>query len=164
MTRKEPIILLVEDDDNDQIFIRRAFHRCGVPILIQSVGNGMEAMAYLRGTDSFSDRSAHPLPSLIITDLKMPKMGGLDLLAWLDRQDDLRTIVAVALTSSSDEADVAAAFRHGAKGYMIKPVHFAELEQLARTIAEYWRRSCIPCANQRLPAAATAFPFLNRRN
>lgn len=144
MNKADSIILLIEDDDNDQVFIKRAFKRSGVANIIMTVNNGEEAIEYLRGTGQFADRSAHPLPSLIITDLKMPRMGGIDFLAWLDEEEELRSIPVVVLTSSSDQADISAAFKHGAKGYMIKPVQFGDLEKLAKTIADYWRSSCVP--------------------
>ena len=142
MSEAESIILLVEDDENDQAFIERAFARAGETNRVVLVDHGEAAVAYLQGTEPYGDRSAHPLPRLIITDLKMPKMGGLDLLKWLAQQEGIQGIPAIVLTSSSDEADVAAAFKLGAKGYMIKPVNFRDLEKLARTIADYWRASC----------------------
>jgi CheY-like chemotaxis protein len=98
----------------------------------------------LRGLGFYADRSLHPLPRLIITDIKMPRMGGIELLKWMNARDEFRLIPTIVLTSSSDEADITQAFVQGAKGYMIKPVQFGDLEKLIHTIADYWRASCVP--------------------
>jgi CheY-like chemotaxis protein len=145
----EPVILVVEDDVNDQNFIRRAFRQSGVVNHIAVVNDGEEATAYLRGLGLYADRSLHPLPRLIITDLKMPRMGGIDLLAWMNNRASFRLIPTVVLTSSNDQADVTRAFEHGVKGYMIKPVQFGDLAKLTRIIADYWRVSCVPDPNER---------------
>ena len=144
MDTSESLVLVAEDDVNDQTFIQRALKRSGVVNRIAIVNDGEEATAYLRGFDLYANRALHPLPRLIITDLKMPRMGGIELLKWMSERPEFRLIPAVVLTSSSDQADITAAFAHGAKGYMIKPVHFQELEQLMKTIAAYWRVSCVP--------------------
>lgn len=92
----------------------------------------------------------HAHYDLVISDLKMPRMGGIELLDWLDKHEEFRLIPSIVLTSSNDQADIARAFRHGAKGYMIKPVQFGELQKLMGIIADYWRASCVP-----LPIRAT---------
>ena len=138
------VILIVEDDINDQAFIRRAFKRCDAPERIAIVNDGEEATVYLRGLGPYAERALHPLPRLIVTDLKMPRMGGIDLLTWMQTRPEFRLIPVLVLTSSNDHADIANAFGHGAKGYMIKPVQFSDLENLMRTIASYWRASCVP--------------------
>jgi CheY-like chemotaxis protein len=140
----EPAILIVDDDVNDQNFIRRAFKQSGVVNPIAVVNDGEEASAYLRGLGLYADRSLHPLPRLIITDLKMPRMGGIDLLAWMKTRKEFRLIPAIVLTSSNNQDDINRAFEHGAKGYLIKPVQFTDLTKLIRVVADYWRASCVP--------------------
>lgn len=140
----DPVILVAEDDINDQAFIRRAFQRCGAPERIAIVNDGEEATVYLRGLGPYADRTLHPLPRVILTDLKMPRMGGIDLLTWMQSRAEFRLIPVLVLTSSNDDEDIANAFGHGAKGYMIKPVQFPDLERLMGTIAAYWRMSCVP--------------------
>jgi two-component system response regulator len=144
MDNAEPLILIVEDDFNDQTFIQRALRKSGTANCLAVVNDGEEATVYLRGLGPYANRGLHPLPRLMITDLKMPRMGGIELLAWINARAEFRLIPTIVLTSSSDQSDIASAFAHGAKGYMIKPVHFGELEQLMRTIAAYWRASCVP--------------------
>ncbi len=148
MEHPEPLILVVEDDVNDQSFIRRAFKQSGAVNRIAIVNDGEEATAYLRGFEIYADRLLHPLPRLIITDLKMPRMGGIELLEWMNARDEFRLIPTVVLTSSNDQADITRAFERGAKGYMIKPVQFGDLEKLIHKIADYWKASCVPCPKQ----------------
>lgn len=144
MQTGDPVILVVEDDVNDQTFILRALKHCGVVNRIAVVNDGEEATSYLRGFDAYQDRGLHPLPWLVMTDLKMPRMGGIELLTWMNESPEFRLIPTIVLTSSSNQRDITAAFAHGAKGYMIKPVHFCELEQVMQTISNYWRTSCVP--------------------
>jgi CheY-like chemotaxis protein len=137
-------VLIVEDDVNDQTFIQRALKRTKAVNRMAVVNDGEEATVYLSGQGIYENRSLHPLPRLVLTDLKMPRMGGIELLRWMNAREEFRLIPTIVLTSSSDEADVTAAFMHGAKGYMIKPVQFAELEKLMRTVTDYWVASCVP--------------------
>jgi CheY-like chemotaxis protein len=144
MYESENVVLLVEDDPNDQLFITRAFKRTCPNTRVQTVNDGEEAIDYLEGRAGFEHRSSNPLPRLIITDLKMPRMGGLDLLLRLQSGPEFRHIPVVVLTSSSDQADITAAFNNGARGYMIKAVQFGDLEKLVRSIDDYWRASRVP--------------------
>ena len=80
MANTESTILIVEDDINDQLFIQRALKRAGVANRVCVANDGEEATAYLQGIDLYADRSLHPLPRLVMTDLKMPRMGGVELL------------------------------------------------------------------------------------
>jgi CheY-like chemotaxis protein len=137
-------ILIIDDEEHDVEFIKRAFLRAGVVNPVQTVANGEEAVAYLTGQGGYADRVACPFPRVIVTDLKMPRMGGLELLKWIHAHPDYRVVPTVVLTSSSAQADVDAAFAHGAVGYMVKPVNVRDLEQTVKTIADYWRLSLIP--------------------
>ena len=137
-------ILIVEDEAHDVEFLTRAFQRTGMKNPIRSVANGEEAIAYLSGRGKYADRTAFPLPRVIITDLKMPQMGGLELLRWMHSNPRWRIVPTIVFTSSTSQADVDAAFDHGASGYMVKPVAFDELEQMVKTMANYWRLSLVP--------------------
>lgn len=137
-------ILIVEDEEHDVEFLRRAFGRAGIANPVQHVQNGEEAVAYLKGQGRFSDRKSYPFPRVMVTDLKMPQMGGIELLQWIQRNPEYRVVPTIVLTSSTHEADVAAAFASGVSGYMVKPVDFAQLENVARVIANYWKMSLTP--------------------
>lgn len=129
-----PVILLVDDDENDVLFLRRALGQAGVTQEIRVVRDGEDAIAYLSGRGRYGDREAHPLPCLIVLDLKLPKRNGLEVLRWLRGQKELGGTPVVMVTSSGETHDQEAAEAHGVEAYRIKPVSFQELVRLAREI------------------------------
>lgn len=138
MTASTGTILLVEDDPNDVILIQRAFRRCEIANPISVVSDGDAAVAYLAGEGKYSDRSKHPVPSLIILDLKLPRRGGLEVLEWVKAQAQLKRIPTVVLTSSRQSSDVSRAYDLGANSYLVKPVTFESLTELVRNLEGYW--------------------------
>lgn len=138
MTGAEHAILLVEDDPNDQLLIRRAFSKAKLMNPLHIVDDGDAATAYLAGEGEYADRSLHPFPALILLDLKLPRRSGLEVLAWLREQPRSRRIPVVVLTSSEDSADIARAYDLGANSYLVKPVDFDGLLDLVRTAGLYW--------------------------
>jgi CheY-like chemotaxis protein len=137
-------ILIIEDEEHDVDFLRRAFRRAGVPNPIQVVENGEQTIAYLTGRGEFADRKKYPYPRVIVTDLKMPQMSGLELLRWVRSNPKYRIVPTIVLTSSTSQADVDLAFACGASAYFVKPVAFADLEKVAKLIWEYWSFSRLP--------------------
>jgi CheY-like chemotaxis protein len=131
-------ILHVEDDPNDALLFQHACRKADVGFELHAVSDGDEAVAYLRGTDGFSDRAKHPLPELILLDLKMPRLSGFDLLAWLRREALFKKTPVIVLTSSNHETDIKHAYDLGANSYLVKPVGFDALVEVARTIHGYW--------------------------
>ena len=129
-------ILLVEDDDNDVLFMQLAFKRAGVPNPLFVVWDGDEAIEYLTGSGNFTDRAKHPMPCLILTDLKMPRASGFDLLRWL--QPNLAHIPAIVLSSSDQPRDRQLALDLGAKDYWVKPSQIEVLMQLVREMRNTW--------------------------
>jgi DNA-binding response OmpR family regulator len=113
------VILLAEDDNDDAFFLRKALQRAQIVCSLVHVRNGEEAINYLLGVDKFSDRSAHPEPGLIITDLKMHKVSGFDLLSWLKEKHS--ALPVIVLSGSSQEADRKRALELGAHAYWVKP-------------------------------------------
>src|SRR3979409_1477909 len=94
------LVLLVEDDPDHVLLIQRAFGKANLVNPLRIVRDGEEAVAYLAGTDSYSDRSRHPLPSLILLDLKLPRKSGLEVLGWLREEPHLKFTPVVILSSS----------------------------------------------------------------
>jgi CheY-like chemotaxis protein len=137
-------ILIVEDEPHDVEFLERAFKHAGIVNPLQFVTNGEQAVAYLTGAGEYADRARFPYPRVIITDLKMPQMGGLELLRWLQANPKYRVMPIIVLTSSTSQADVDTAFAHGAAAYFVKPVGVKELDQIAKAIWDYWRLSLMP--------------------
>lgn len=135
--RGEPI-LLVEDDPNDQILVRRAFKKAGITNPIRVVSDGDAAVAYLSGGEPYADREANPLPALVMLDIKLPRRSGHEVLAWLRAREEVRRIPVVMLTSSADRGDVDRAYDLGANSYLMKPVVFDEFIEMARSLGMYW--------------------------
>jgi len=105
---------------------------------LQSVTDREEALAYLKGADRFANRSEHPFPNLVLLDLKLPRVNGFDVLAWVRQEQRLRRLPVIVLTSSGHEADVKRAYDLGANSFLIKPVAFEALVKLAEGIKQYW--------------------------
>lgn len=131
-------ILLVEDDANDVFLLRRAFTKAGIESGLHTVGDGEEAVAYLAGDGKFSDRDQHPLPQLVLLDLKLPRRSGLEVLEWVRARPELRRIPVIVLTSSRESRDVNRAYDLGANSYLVKPVSFEDLLSLTQALDRYW--------------------------
>lgn len=127
-------ILHIEDDPNDVLLFQHACRKGGRNLNVQSVGDGDEAIAYFAGQDQFADRERHPLPHLVLLDLKMPRVNGFEVLAWLRRHERLHRLPVVVLTSSNHEADVKHAYDLGANSYLVKPVGFEALVELVKVM------------------------------
>src|SRR6185436_18985237 len=93
-------VLVAEDDPSDAFLLQRAFAASGVPAVLHFVRDGQEAIDYLGGEANYANREAHPLPDLLLLDLKMPRLNGFDVLAWLRQQPGLRRLPVTVLTSS----------------------------------------------------------------
>jgi CheY-like chemotaxis protein len=131
-------ILLVDDDQNDVLLVQRALKKAGLDYPLIHRRDGEEAIDYLSGKPPYSDRAKHPLPTLILLDIKMPKMTGFDVLNWMRQQPSLATIPVVILTASVREEDQNEAEKLGAVGYRTKPVDFKELIDIIRDVDARW--------------------------
>lgn len=131
-------LLLVEDDANDILLIQRAFRRSNLTIPIQVVEDGDGAVAYLAGQAPYEDRSKHPLPLLVLLDLKLPRRSGLEVLEWVKAQPVLCRIPIVVLTSSKENTDVDRAYEIGANSYLVKPVTSSALESMIEALDRFW--------------------------
>jgi CheY-like chemotaxis protein len=133
-----PVILHVEDDPNDVLLFQRAFRKANLTVNIQSTTDGDKAVAYLSGAEGYADREKFPLPTLILLDLKMPRKSGLEVLAWIRGQANLRRLVVVIFTSSKHDEDLNRAYDLGANSYLVKPVGFDMLVDLVKLLHQYW--------------------------
>jgi len=119
--RSEKTILLVEDDENDVFFMRRALQKAKVNVPLQVVMDGQSAVDYLEGKAEYADRTRYPLPALLLLDLKLPYLHGFDVLAWIGQQPALQGLPVVILTSSPEDRDRTRAKTLGARAYCVKP-------------------------------------------
>jgi CheY-like chemotaxis protein len=131
-------VLLVEDDENDVLFVQRAFKHAGILNPLHIARHGDEAIDYLGGTGAYSDRERYPLPVFVLLDLKMPRRSGLEVLEWVKERSGLKRIPIVVLTSSKNNADVDRAYELGANSYLVKPVSFEGLIELVKSLQLYW--------------------------
>ena len=135
MSELRPTILLVEDSEDDVFLMQRAMTKAKLDFPLQVVTTGQDALDYLSGSESFSDRSRHPLPALIFLDLKLPYVHGFEILSWLRQQPPLRDVPVVVLTSSPEERDREKALALGAKAYLVKPPTPEMVSQAMRWLA-----------------------------
>jgi len=131
-------ILAAEDEESDRLILELVFQQTSLPQPLVIVRDGQEAVDYLSGTGRFVDRSTYPLPALLILDLKMPRMNGFDVLAWLAAQPQLKALPAVVLSSSSDDSDIRKARELGAREYFVKPHNLADLIKIVQQMQAHW--------------------------
>lgn len=128
-------ILLVEDNDDDVLLTKHAFKKLTVSVDFQLARNGLEALALLRQPSPSGD---FRLPQLILLDLNMPRMDGRQLLAELKKDDSLRVIPTIILTTSAAEDDVSNAYRNFASAYVTKPIDLHEFTLRTQHLADFW--------------------------
>jgi CheY-like chemotaxis protein len=131
-------ILLVEDEASDADLLCRAYEKAKITNPIIHLTNGDEALAYLAGTKEYADRKIFPLPSLILLDLKLPGMTGLQLLQWKRTRNEVRRIPVVVLTMDDNPETVRHAYDAGANSYLVKPGGHKEILRMVNGIDEYW--------------------------
>jgi len=136
MRSKKPI-LLVEDDKVDTMSIKRALDEIKVTNRLDIAGNGEEALLFLRNPENKK-------PCVILLDLNMPKMNGIEFLKIAKKDKRLRRIPVVVLTTSEEEQDMINSFDLGVAGYMIKPVGYQKFVEVVKTIDLYWTLSRLP--------------------
>jgi CheY-like chemotaxis protein len=129
-------ILHVEDSEEDLILFGRACDAAGVPAVFHRVGDGTQAVSYLKGEGEFRDRKQYPMPDLIILDLNLPGMGGFDFLKWMRRESGLSLPVLV-FTVSGDQQDKNRALAEGAAGFFVKPKDFEGLVRLTESFKKF---------------------------
>ncbi|MBB3210169.1 CheY-like chemotaxis protein [Rhodopirellula rubra] len=136
--QRETPILIVEDLVADARLIARSMKKAKIANPIVVVTDGEQAIEYLEGTGIYTDRKQHPLPVLVLLDLKLPKRDGFDVLKWVRQQDGLKRLPIVVLTSSARSPDVNRAYDLGANSYLVKPVEGESLVEMFRQLDVYW--------------------------
>jgi CheY-like chemotaxis protein len=137
-------ILVAEDSSDDIELIKLALDGDNVLGGFAFVRDGQEAIDYLEGEGSFADRSAYPFPDLVVLDLKMPQVNGLEVLRWVRKHAYWGQLPVVMLSGSSLAADIEEAYRLGANSYFIKPMRVDALADLLRALVRYWSLSQRP--------------------
>ena len=137
----EPItVLLVEDEPAHAEIVKRNLEIIQISNKLIHMTDGQTALDYLYRHNAFSDPLASPRPGLILLDLRLPKVDGLQVLKTIKDDPDLRNIPVVILTTSASEADIAMAYIYNVNSYLVKPVDFTQFSELLETICSYWLR------------------------
>lgn len=134
----EKVILLVEDNPDDEELSILAFEQSRIANEMAVVRDGQEALDYLLGTAANAGKDARPLPALVLLDLKLPKVDGLDVLRQLRADPRTRRLPIVVLTSSREEEDLLSSYDLGANSYVRKPVDFAQFAEALKQLQMYW--------------------------
>lgn len=135
---KNFIVLLVEDDENDALLLQRALKKNGITNPVRWLRDGLQAVQYLEGEGDYFDRKQYLFPKVIILDLKMPRMSGMELLGYLQSHPKVKVIPTIVLSSSRLVQDIEAAYSLGAQTYFVKPTDFEVLVKLLRSCMDYW--------------------------
>ena len=131
-------VLYAEDEENDAFFLKRVFKQAQISHPLIVVPDGQAAIDYCLDTGPFAEGSQHPLPQLVLLDLKMPKKSGMEVLQWIRQQPSVSTLPVVILTSSTQDEDIHLAYLNGANGYLVKPSDPEELVIMVKAIQDYW--------------------------
>lgn len=130
----DPIVLLVDDSENDALLMRTMFRRAGFVQPLQYARDGEEAIAYLRGDGPYKDRKRFPLPTTVLLDLNMPRKNGFEVLEWLRQQPGLKRLRVYILSASGRPQDIERAYDLGANSYLVKPGNLDGLLHMAKCL------------------------------
>jgi two-component system, response regulator len=136
MTHK--MILLVEDNPDDEALTVRALNKNKIANNLAVVRDGVEALDFLFCTGSYSERDPHDMPEVILLDLKLPKVDGLEVLRQIRVDERTRLLPVVILTSSKEEQDLLKSYSFGANSYIRKPVDFSQFVEAIHQLGMYW--------------------------
>ena len=135
----EPIfVMLVEDNIDHAELVIRTLESHRIANLIKHFSDGQSALDYLLGKEGHVDLEANPRPHLILLDLRLPRVDGLEVLRQIKEQDDLKHIPVIILTTSEAERDVARAYDNHVNSYLVKPVGFEDFSKLMNDLGFYW--------------------------
>jgi len=134
------LILLVEDNASDEKLALLAFKKCGVPNEIVVARDGADALDYLFATGKYQDRDPLARPAVILLDLKLPRVSGLEVLRRIRADPETRLLPVVVLTASREDEDLIRSYSLGANAYLRKPVDFVEFSEAAKALGAFWLR------------------------
>lgn len=131
-------ILYVDDDENDIHLLKFAAESAGITHCLQTVTSGAQALDYFQGHGQYADRARFPLPHVVLLDLRMPRMNGLEVLRWLRSVPEWRGVVVIVFTASAYPDDIGSACALGANAFVQKPSTHAELVRFLELVREFW--------------------------
>lgn len=135
---ESPHVLIVDDNEMDTELAAEAFRHSAQDTVLHIANNGQQALDYLFGKKQYANRKLYPLPRLVLLDIKMPGMDGLEVLEKIKGDDSIKHLPVIMLTSSADQRDRARSYELGANSYLVKPVSFGQFRTMVGVIDEYW--------------------------
>ncbi len=144
MTDSDFAILLVEDNKHDVRFVKRAFKINQIENPLYIVPNGQACLDFLKNENEYSDSDTYPRPGIILMDVRMPVMDGIECLHEIKSSPDLKSIPIIMLTTSKEDADRIRSYELGCNTFIQKPVDFQKFSRAMMTLHEYWRMSELP--------------------
>lgn len=142
MNNKKTSLLLIDDDEVDVMTVKRAFQKNNITNTLYTANNGVEGLAMLRDPDGSKLLAGQR--KIILLDLNMPKMGGIEFLRELRSDQNLRSIPVIVLTTSNEDKDKVEAYNLNVAGYIIKPVTFSQFVEVMAAINQYWMLNEMP--------------------
>ncbi|MEY2427672.1 MAG: hypothetical protein QOJ40_557 [Verrucomicrobiota bacterium] len=141
--KREPglVFLVAEDNPNDLELLMHSVRNSGLRVDIKVATDGEETIDYLLGKGKFADRAAYPFPDVIVLDLKMPRIDGLQVLRWLRQHPQFADLPTIMLSGSGLEKDVQEAYKLGVSTYFTKPYDLEQLREVVKVMIDYWSRS-----------------------
>jgi two-component system, response regulator len=146
----ERVIFLVEDNANDEELTLRALRKSKIVNEVVVARDGAEALDYLFARGAYAARDPLDLPEIVLLDLKLPKVSGLEVLRRIRAEEATKLLPVIMLTSSTEDTDLVAGYRNGANSYVVKPVDFTQFSEAVRQLGMYWL-----VVNRRPPAGAS---------
>ncbi len=131
-------ILLVEDNLDHAELVLRSLENDGIAEHVQHVHDGESALDYLFRRKRYANTEAYPVPHLVLLDLRLPKIDGIEVLSSIKSDEELRKIPVIILTTSEAESDLAKAYSHYANSYLVKPPDFKRFRKLLQDVSQYW--------------------------
>ena len=129
-------VLVVEDNEEDVLLLKRAFRKARLANPLSAVNNGEEAIKYLSGVGAYADRTLYPVPFLMLLDLRLPRFSGFEVLGWIRNQPAFNGLIIVVLTVSDSVQDMNKAYELGANSYLVKSDNFDELIAVVKRVGE----------------------------
>lgn len=140
MLPERATVLLIDDDPDDRFLAEQAWRQAGIKNPLRTIADGQEALDYFSGKGSYADRLHHPLPALLLLDIKIPGACGFDILRYIRGHEGLRLLPVIIFSASTSPLDVAEAYRVGANGFFLKPSSIHELVELMTALKNCWLR------------------------
>jgi CheY-like chemotaxis protein len=132
-------ILIAEDSELEVLLLKRTFVKAGVRDRVMFVMDGEQAIDYLEGQGDYADRAMYPLPNLVLLDIKMPKLDGFEVLAWLRKESAFDCVPVVMFTSSDEPTDIRRAYELRANSYVKKSIAATDATESLELLQRYWR-------------------------